>query len=113
MGKVAWLITSAFVLLIGTAGAGAVGFVVAGLILVVPYLVSCRLHPRTRHRGCGGTGRHASPLYPWANRRCQGCGGTGRQVRHGSRWFGTEPVRAEHRAGVAARARAKANRVWR
>lgn len=113
MKKTTWLILAAAVLVIATAGAGVTGFLVAVLILGVPYLISCRLHPRTAHRACKGTGRHVSPLYPWANRRCKGCGGGGRQVRHGSRWAGTAPVRAEHQGLTAARKKMRAERRWR
>ena len=113
MRKSRWLIAAAIILFVATAVSGPLGFVLGAIGLAVPYAVSCRLHPRTSHRGCGGTGRHVSPLYPWANRRCQGCAGTGRQVRHGSRAVGTAPVRAEHQAGIAARARMRQNRSWR
>ena len=113
MGKGAWLLTAAVVLVIATAGAGVTGFLIAALILGVPYAISCRLHPRTAHRACKGTGRHVSPLYSWANRRCQGCGGSGRKVRHGTRAFGMQHAKAEHQAGIAARAKMKAGRSWR
>jgi hypothetical protein len=113
MSKPKWLLTATVGLIIATAGAGITGFLIAALVLGVPYLVSCRLHPRTSHRGCGGSGRHSSPLYPWANRRCKGCGGTGRQTRHGTRVVGMPHAKAEHRAGIAARAKMKSNRSWR
>ena len=113
MSKGAWFFTVTGGLIIATAGAGILGFLIAALILGVPYLISCRLHPRTSHRGCKGTGRHVSPLYPWANRRCKGCGGAGRQTRHGTRVFGMPHERAEHQAGIAARAKMKENRSWR
>jgi hypothetical protein len=113
MRKSRWLIATAVILFAATAAAGPMGFLLGAIGLAVPYAVSLRLHPRTSHRACSGTGRHVSPLYPWANRRCQGCGGTGRQVRHGSRAIGTVPVRAEHRAGIAARAKMRQNRNWR
>lgn len=113
MSKAAWFFTAIGVLIIGTAGAGVLGFLIAALILGVPYLVSCRLHPRTSHRSCGGSGRHVSPLYPWSTRRCQGCGGTGRKTRHGTRAFGMPHAKSEHQAGIAARAKMKANRSWR
>lgn len=113
MSKPKWLLTAAVALIIATAGAGILGFLIAALILGVPYLISCRLHLRTSHRACKGTGRHVSPLYPWATRRCKGCGGTGRKTRHGTRVVGPPHARAEHRAGIAARAKMKANRSWR
>lgn len=113
MGKGAWTLTAAAVLIIGTAGAGITGLLIAALILGVPYAVSCRLHPRAPHRGCKGTGRHVSPLYPWATRKCKGCGGAGRQVRYGTRVLGMPHAKAEHQAGVAARAKMKAGRSWR
>lgn len=111
--KRSWLILTVLVLSLSAITHGLGGFLLGATIIAVPYVISLRLHPRTSHRACGGSGRHSSPLYPWGNRRCQGCGGSGRQVRHGSRAFGTVPVRAEHRAGIAARAKARANRTWR
>jgi len=113
MGKGAWFLVSAGTLVIATAGAGITGLLLAALILGVPYLISCRLHPRTSHRACKGSGRHVSPLYPWANRRCRGCAGTGRQTRHGTRVVGMPHAVAEHKAGIAARAKMKQNRSWR
>ena len=113
MRKSRWLILTVLVLLLFTAILGPLGFVLGAVILGVPYLISLRLHPRTAHRACNGTGRHSSPLYPWANRRCQGCAGGGRQVRHGSRWLGTPPVRAEHNTGIALRAKLRQQKRWR
>jgi hypothetical protein len=113
MGKGAWVLTAAAVLVIATAGAGITGFLLAALILGVPYLVSCRLHPRTAHHACKGTGRHVSPLYPWSNRRCKGCGGAGRMVRHGSRLAGTAAVRDEHQTLAAARKKMRDEHRWR
>lgn len=112
MGKGAWTLTAAAVLVIATAGAGITGFLIAAVILGVPYAVSCRLHPRTGHGKCGGTGRHKSPLYPWAERRCPGCVG-GRQIRHGTRVLGMPHSRAEHERNTAALAKRRKERSWR
>jgi hypothetical protein len=112
MNKGTWLIVTALALLIGTAGAGVVGFLIAALIIAVPYLVFLRLFPRTRHGGCNGTGEVKSRLYPWAFHKCRGCSG-GRQVRHGARVFGSDPVRREHRTAVTARATAQSEKRWR
>lgn len=112
MGKGAWLFTAAAVLVIATAGAGITGLLVAGLILGVPYVVSCRLHPRTRHWKCRGTGSHRSPLYPWAERRCPGCVG-GRQIRHGARVLGMPHARTEYKRTSAAIAKRRKDRAWR
>ena len=113
MRKSRWLIAWIAALLIGAAGAGVAGLVVATVALGVPYLISCRFHPRTAHRACGGSGRHVSSLYPWANRRCRGCGGSGRQVRHGSRAMGMPHVKAEHTASTRAIAKRRQDRTWR
>lgn len=112
MGKGAWLLTAVAVLVIATAGAGITGFLLAAVILGVPYAVSCRLHPRTRHGKCGGTGGHRSALYPWAERRCRGCI-AGRQIRHGTRVLGMPHSRAEHERNTAGIAKRRQERSWR
>ena len=99
-------------LLLATAGAGIAGFLVAALVLGLPYLVWLRLFPRTRHGACGGSGEVRSRLYPWSFRKCRGCSG-GRQIRHGARAFGSETVRREHQRGVAARRTARNEGRWR
>jgi hypothetical protein len=112
MRKFPWLIVTAVVLLIATAGAGITGFILAGLVLGVPYLIGCVFHPRTTHRGCKGKGYHRSPFYLWGTRKCRGCV-NGLQVRHGARVVGMPHIRAEHKARTAAVARNKRNRTWR
>jgi hypothetical protein len=112
VGKLFWLILTAVILVIVTAGAGVTGFLVGAVILGVPYLVGCIFHPRTIHRGCRGTGYHRSAWYPWSTRRCRGCVG-GLQVRHGSRVVGLPHVRAEHQTRTRTIARNRQNRTWR
>ena len=87
-----WLIAWIVVELVATAGAGARGFVFGAVVLGVPYLIGCMLHPRTIHRACGGRGYHRSPFYLWGTRKCQGCVG-GLQVRHGARAVGLPHIK--------------------
>jgi hypothetical protein len=110
--KSSWLILSAIVLLFLTVAHGIAGFALGAAALAVPYVIGCRLHPRTRHRACGGTGGHRSPWYPWAERRCPGCVG-GRQIRHGTRVLGMPHSKAEHERNSAALAKRRQERSWR
>jgi hypothetical protein len=112
VSKLLWLIVAALALLFGAAGAGITGFLIAALIIGVPYLVFLRLFPRTRHGACNGTGEVRSRLYPWAFHRCRGCN-SGRQIRHGARVFGSQPVRREHRAVVTSRETTRSEHRWR
>lgn len=110
--KSTWLITAGVVLLVSAVAAGPLGVILAGLALFVPYAVGVRLHPRTRHGSCNGTGRHASPFYPWATRRCRGCVG-GQQVRHGTRMLGMPHAKSEHRKNTAGIRQRRQTRTWR
>jgi hypothetical protein len=112
MSKGFWLLFAAVILLAATAVGHVVGFLLAAIVLAVPYWISLRTHPRTRHGGCRGTGEVRSKLFPWAFHKCPDCAG-GRQIRHGARVFGSEVIKREHRTGVAARKRAKAQNRWR
>jgi hypothetical protein len=112
VSRSSWLIAAAVVLLVATAGFGVVGFLLAALFLFVPYAVSLRFHPRTRHGACNGSGEHRSALYPWATRRCRGCAG-GRQVRHGARVMGMPHVKAEHRRTARGLQQRSKARTWR
>ena len=112
MRKSRWLILAGVVLLVATAGAGAVGFILAAVGLGVPYLIGSRLHPRTIHRGCGGKGYHRSALYPWSTRKCRGCVG-GLQVRHGARMVGLPHIKTEHVRRKRTIARNRQERTWR
>jgi hypothetical protein len=112
VSKLRWLLLSAGILFVATAGAGPLGFVVAAAALGIPYLIGCMLHPRTIHGGCEGRGFHRSAMYPWASRRCRGCQG-GLQVRHGARVIGLPHIRAEHAARTRAIAKARDERRWR
>ena len=116
MRKLTWLVVAALALILATAGAGLLGFVVALLILGVPYAVVCRFSPRSRHvgfRSCGGTGEARSRLYPWAYHRCAGCNGTGRHIRAGARVFGPEYAKNEARRAKETRRTRSENKVWR
>jgi hypothetical protein len=101
------------ILVIGYALGSILGLVLAALGLLVVYISSLRLHPRTRHRACGGTGEHHSALFPWTHRKCPGCGGRGRIIRWGASQWGAGHIQAEHREAKEARAAAKENRAWR
>jgi len=114
--KGTWLIVTVLALALGAAGYHVVGFIIAALIIGVPYLVICYLAPRARHTGwggCNGTGEARSRLFPWSYHRCQGCNGTGRQIRMGARLVGQEHVKAEYAAGQAARKQRASQRAWR
>ena len=92
-------------------------FHVAGLVLAVAgaagaYVVSLRLHPRTRHWRCGGTGESRGAVFTWVHRRCGGCS-SGRVVRWGARQWGSGPVRAEGARVRRARAAARQGHSWR
>jgi hypothetical protein len=110
--KTSWLIVTALVLLVFTAAHGAGGFFLGALVVGVPYLIGCVLHPRTTHRACRGTGYHRSPWYLWGTRRCRGCQG-GIQVRHGARVVGLPHVREEHEARTRQIAKRRQDRTWR
>src|SRR5262245_19165014 len=87
MRKRRWLILSAVVLLVAAAAHGIGGLLLGAVVLGVPYLIGCMLHPRTIHRACEGKGYHRSIWYPWGTRMCRGCVG-GLQIRHGTRVVG-------------------------
>ena len=112
MTKRAWFVVAAAILILSAAGGGVTAFIIAALVLGIPYWIGLIFHPRTRHGSCNGSGEHRSLLYPWAFRKCRGCSG-GRQVRHGARVLGSETVRREHRSGVAARRTARERGTWR
>lgn len=61
--------------------------VVIGIIAVVGYFLSLRMHPLTKCRLCNGTGRHFGGVYTYSQRRCRKCAGTGRKDRFGTRMF--------------------------
>ncbi|MDQ2814373.1 MAG: hypothetical protein M3Z75_21530 [Actinomycetota bacterium] len=88
------------------------GLVLATLGLVVIYLVSVRVHPRIRHRGCGGTGEHRGAVFTWTHRKCPRCTG-GRLVRWGAGQWGSEHIRNEYSRTKEARAAARSNGTWR
>ena len=62
--------------------------IIIGIIAVVGYFVSLRIHPLTKCTVCNGTGRHHGSVYTYAQRRCRKCGGSGRKERFGKRFFG-------------------------
>jgi hypothetical protein len=99
-------------LLLATAAYGVTGFILAAVVLGVPYAIGLRLHPRTIHRACRGTGYHRSPWYVWGTRRCRGCSG-GIQVRHGARAVGLPHVKAEHKSRTRQIAKRRQDRTWR
>ena len=88
------------------------GLVLASLGLVVIYLASVRVHPRVRHRACGGTGEHRGAVFSWTHRKCPRCNG-GRLVRWGAGQWGAEHARNEYRRTKEARATARSNGTWR
>lgn len=102
------------ILLLGAIIGRLAGFILAALGLFIAYFVSLRLHPRTRHGRCNGTGEHKGLVFTWATRKCESpiCNG-GRIVRFGARRMGQPHVRAEHARTVATRKAAKNGNAWR
>lgn len=108
-------VTAVVVLITAAAGWHAAGFTVAALFLFGAYVLSVRVHPRTRHTGwrsCNGTGEHRGTVFGWGHRRCPGCDG-GRMIRWGAGHFGTGVMRGEYTARREARQSARDNRTWR
>jgi hypothetical protein len=112
MSMRSWQLTSAAVLLLATVAFHLKGFLIAAVILAVPYLILLRFFPRTRHQACNGTGEVRSRIFPWSFHRCRGCS-AGRMVRYGARVFGADHVRNEHKRAVAARKTMRQNGSWR
>ena len=111
MKKFPWLMVTTLVLVVATAGAGINGFLIGGLILGVPYLIGCVLHPRTTHRACKGRGYHRSPIY-LGHPEVPGCVG-GLQVRHGARVVGLPHIKAEHEVRTRTIKKNRRARTWR
>jgi DnaJ-class molecular chaperone len=61
--------------------------IIIGIIAVVGYFISLKVHPMTKCGLCNGTGRHFGTVYKSAQRRCRKCGGSGRKDRLGTRVF--------------------------
>ena len=112
MGKGRWLLLTAAAVGLPAAAHRADLAVLAAVVVGLSYLVSCRVHPRTRHRRCRGTGEHRGLLFTWGHRRCPRCR-NGRIIRRGAAWFGTATIQAEHRRELADRSRSRANHTWR
>jgi hypothetical protein len=113
-----YLIVSVVALVVATVARGFTGFVVAAVVVGVPYYVSLRLHPRTRHIGlfglwgCGGTGEERGSLLRWGHRRCPGCD-SGRIIRTGAGYLGSQQIQDQYRRRKAARKKAKTEHRWR
>ena len=118
MTKGTYLIVSVILLIVLTAARGFTGFLIAAGVTSVPYYVSLRLHPRTRHIGlfglwgCKGTGEHRGWLLTWGHRRCPRCD-SGRLIRTGAGYFGSQQIQAQYRQRKAARKRARKENRWR
>lgn len=105
-----WLLIA--ILVVSYAALHVIGLILAGLVLSAMYLGSIRMHPRIRHKKCGGMGEHRSALFPWTHRKCPGCQG-GRLIRWGAGQFGADHIRSEYRRGKEARRKAWKDHVWR
>ena len=115
MSKGRFAFVTAAVLLVAWAGWHALGFLLAAVVLGGAYLLSVRVHPRTRHTGfrsCGGTGEHRGAVFGWSHRRCPGCDG-GRLVRWGAGQFGSRHARGEYARRREARQTARDGHTWR
>jgi hypothetical protein len=53
----------------------------------VCYRISLYLHPFTKCKTCGGSGRRRGTFYSYASRACATCGGSSRVLRLGVRLF--------------------------
>jgi hypothetical protein len=100
------------ILVVGYVLGHTVGLILAALGLFVVYLASLRVHPRIRHRACGGTGEHRGSVFTWTHRKCPGCNG-GRLVRRGAAVWGAEHIRNEYKRTKEARKTARQNSTWR
>jgi len=105
-----WLLGG--VLVVAWAGWHALGLVLAVFVLLVLYLGSVRLSPRTRHARCNGTGQKQGILFSWVHRRCGRCT-SGRIIRWGARMWGAPVVRAEAVRTRRALRRARETHAWR
>jgi hypothetical protein len=100
-----WWIIGAVVLVIVVP---AIVSVIAAVVVIASYLLSIQFHPHRACRGCNGTGRHSGSVWAYGARMCGSCGGQGRQRRWGAMFLHRDKqVRAEVRAGAAARRRAR------
>lgn len=61
--------------------------VILGILVVVSYYLSLKMHPFTKCKFCNGSGKHYGTTYANAHRRCRKCAGTGRKDRLGARLF--------------------------
>ena len=105
-----WILAG--ILIVAWAGWHAAGLALAGAGCAIVYGSSLRLHPRTRHGRCGGTGEHRSRLFPWVFRKCGRCA-SGRIIRWGAGQWGSPPIQAERRRTRAALAAARRDHRWR
>jgi hypothetical protein len=101
------------VLITSFALGGALWLILAGVGLLVLYVLSIRLHPRMLHPRCGGSGRTHDWLFPWVYHRCQGCGGNGRMIRYGAARWGQPHIRQEADTVAKARAATRSQGSWR
>lgn len=72
------------------------------LVLMLGYVVSVLIHPRSRCTHCNGTGELRGSIFTWTFRRCGQCQG-GRIIRRGATSIGLPHVRQQ--AGAQRRAR--------
>jgi hypothetical protein len=99
MKKGTFAIIVAVVLAVALFGNHAAGIIGLG-ILGAGYWLSLKVHPRTRHGRCGGTGEHRGAI-------------GGRMIRAGAGTFGTGPVRDEYTRRRQARRAARDRGAWR
>jgi hypothetical protein len=100
------------ILAFGFAAGRILGLVLAATGLLIAYLASLRLHPRTRHGRCNGSGEHHGAVFTWVHRKCPGCNG-GRVVRWGAARFGAGHIQAEASRARQARTAARDGNRWR
>lgn len=86
--------------------------VLVSVILIVIYLLSLRVHPRTRHGRCNGTGEHRGVVFTWVHRKCPGCY-SGRIIRWGAGRWGSGHIKREYKIAGQARRAARTAHRWR
>jgi len=97
-----WIVV--IIVVVATAAWHLVGFILAGLFLLVSYIISLRLHPRMRHGRCKGTGELRGSVFTWTHRRCPSpnCQ-AGRTVRVGNRLLGSDYIKGQRADGIASK----------
>jgi hypothetical protein len=90
---------------------GSLAVIAGAVALTAGYGISLIIHPRARHRACGGTGELRGRIFTWSHRRCPDCQG-GRIIRAGASVAGLPHVRQQARAQQRAQQSTTARQRW-